>query len=507
MKTILLTLILFLLVAPTFAQQPHVDSIIRTYDVDSDGLLTQEEVAKSSRYSRQFRRWDTDKDGKVSKEDIVAFRAKFGIAADGSSLKDEPKHSEPSPSSTKEFSVPDIASLVRVNKQTKLSRNLAANSQYLLDVSSHQVSGKNYFILTDHRDDAYLEPLGRLAKHHDGNIIRVNDLAVLHKNSNEFNRIRTKLIRGRAKFVAVAPRMESFRENMLLGMWELLSTLDTDPQLDCFPGILLASYQNSFSQLIDQSISHVPISNLKLKPFLVSQVANSTETRSLQKSGILREHFRSADIDSPIAAIYGKTATAAPKLKGEHVWNLTLESKRQFIKNPGSEVEAAFQNSNLIVMHGHGIPGMSCSLDVDALPIDLRGKILLSGSCFSASPKQSDLAAMREAPGGYKVEPRDAFVIRAIDNGTLVAFGHQRLSSGFPHLYPVLENWIEGQTVGQAYQQLINGLIDWGDFKSGEFIIPDSQTNQKRVKQNRLLYVVIGDPALQPFERFSELIE
>jgi hypothetical protein len=140
-------------------------------------------------------------------------------------------------------------------------------------------------------------------------------------------------------------------------------------------------------------------------------------------------------------------------------------------------------------------------LDVDGLPKDLTGKIILTGSCFSASPQKSDLAAMRQAPGGYEVESRDAFVLRSIDNGALVAFGHQRLSSGFPHLYPVLENLLEGQTVGQAYQQLINALIEYSDTKSGSFIIGDSQKASKRLPQNRFLYVIVGDPAIQPFER------
>ena len=131
----------------------------------------------------------------------------------------------------------------------------------------------------------------------------------------------------------------------------------------------------------------------------------------------------------------------------------------------------------------------------------MSGKILLSGSCFSASPVASDLPSMRQAPGGYEVQPRDAFILRAIDNGAVVAFGHQRLSSGFPHLYPVLESWVEGQTVGAGYQQLINALIEFGGFKSGEFLIQKDQKNNKRLPQNRLLYVVIGDPALQPIQR------
>ena len=108
---------------------------------------------------------------------------------------------------------------------------------------------------------------------------------------------------------------------------------------------------------------------------------------------------------------------------------------------------------------------------------------------------------MTQAPGGYSVEPRDAFILRAIDNGAIAAFGHQRLSSGFPHLYPVLEDWLAGQSIGQAYQQLINGLIAQQEMRSGDFILTKEQRAARRPAQQRFLYIVIGDPSLQPFER------
>lgn len=168
----------------------------------------------------------------------------------------------------------------------------------------------------------------------------------------------------------------------------------------------------------------------------------------------------------------------------------------EFIESFSKKLSDQFNESNLIIMHGHGVPGMSCSVDIQGIPKNLQGKVLMTGSCFSASPKKSDLPEMREAPGGYAVEKRDSFVLRAVDQGAVVAFGHQRLSSGFPHLYPVLESWLQGSTVGEGYQELLNGLINLKGVRSGDFVIRE-QT--KRPSQNVLLYVVVGDPALQPF--------
>jgi len=143
---------------------------------------------------------------------------------------------------------------------------------------------------------------------------------------------------------------------------------------------------------------------------------------------------------------------------------------------------------------------MSCGVDIGAIPDELSPMVVLCGSCFSAAPKKSDFPAMRQAPGGYDVEARDAFAVRAVDNGACVAFGHMRLSRGFPHLYPVLQSWMRGTTVGEAYQQLINGIIDIQGTKSGSFVLSEKAEIGQQPPQNILLYVVIGDPAIQPLE-------
>ncbi len=473
-------------------QQPPVTEIYKTYDGNNDGVLEAGEVV-GSRYARQFPRWDVDGDKKVSPQEVIAFRRRFGIAADGTMLRAPAQKT-----ATPEFVVPEIADLKRVGKGVRLTREDARNSAFVLGTEKHAVDGSQYVVLTDHVDNAFLEPLKDLAAHHQGQILSVPDLAFLHEQPKRFTDLKTQLQGIGPRYVAIAPRLESFRENMLMGMWELLSTLDNDPEIDVFPGILLASDASAFSKLIEQSLKHTPVANGKLRPIAVSQVLSDAETRSLQKAAVLRQHFRKSNLETPVIAIYGKKAKTAPRLKGEQVWNLETPGGGEFIKSFSPELSSKFDESNLIIMHGHGIPGMSCSVDLQGIPANLQGKVLMTGSCFSASPSKSDLPEMRDAPGGYTVQKRDAFVLRAVDQGAIVAFGHQRLSSGFPHLYPVLECWLEGKTVGEGYQRLMNGLINLKEVKSGDFVIREKT---KRPPQNSLLYVVIGDPALQPFEK------
>ena len=294
--------------------------------------------------------------------------------------------------------------------------------------------------------------------------------------------------------------MESFRENMLLGMWEMLSTLDDDPQLDAYPGVLLASTPERFASLIERSIRYAPQSRQDLRPFAISQVPSLQELRSLQKSGILRKLFAEQQRQLPTVGVYNSRSAAAPKLPGGQFWSYQSRGRADFLKTFPGESAKEFEQASLLIMHGHGIPGMSCGVDVDAIPDNLAAKIIVCGSCFSAAPVQSDFPAMRQAPGGYGVEKRDAFLLRAVDRGAVVAFGHMRLSQGFPHLYPVLESWLKGRSVGEGYQELINGIIELENRKSGEFVVTKDPPSGRQPPQNRLLYVVFGDPAIQPFE-------
>ena len=399
-----------------------------------------------------------------------------------------------------ELEIPDVGQLVRVDRNKRPSREAMRNSAFILKTRPHPVAGDRYVVLTDHRDPRFLSSLQRLAKARDGIIVRVDDLAVLGRDPEKLDSLRKKLQEARVRFLAVAPRKESFRENMVLGLWELTSTLDDDPQIDVLPGILLASTAKHFAALVDRSLRHRPLPASQLKPLAISQVPRAEELRSLQKAAVLRKWFARTGIATPIVAVYSRRAVEAAKLTGKNIWNLQATGQQPFLKSFPPAADKAFRSASLVVMHGHGVPGMSCGIDIDGLPADLSGKVILSGSCLAAAPVRSDFPALRQVPGGYDVKKRDAFALRAINNGATVFFGHMRLSMGFPHLFPVLEAWSKGKTVGESYQQLINGLIAVRGFRSGRFVVPPGRAAGRRVPQNLLLYVVFGDPAVQPLK-------
>ncbi len=79
-----------------------------------------------------------------------------------------------------------------------------------------------------------------------------------------------------------------------------------------------------------------------------------------------------------------------------------------------------------------------------------------------------------------------------------------RENGGFPRMVPVLEAWMNGLTVGEAYQRLVNAIIDVNGFAAGDFILPPADRDNPRAAMRRsaLLYAIVGDPASTPLTRF-----
>ena len=393
--------------------------------------------------------------------------------------------------------IPKPEELAEAGGQQPLPLEKRRNSEFVFSMPKHPTLGDRYVIVTDHTDSDVLEAIDRLSEYRDGLILKVPDLAELYRDFETSQRLRREISNASPKYVAIVPRAESYRENMLLHMWELLTELDDDPQLDVFPGLLAGPNSASVIGLIDRSIDFSPLDPSDLRPFLISHVPSTRELRSLQKAGILRIVFNRMGQTAPTLAIYNPMASTAPGLEGEQFWRETMIQRGQFLKEIPEAAQDAFGAANFLVMHGHGSPGNSCGVDNQAIPSPCRFRVLMTGSCFSASPILSDLPAMRQAPGGLTVEKKESLAMHAIENGTTVFFGHMRLSQGFPRLYPVLHGWMAQKTVGQTYQELLNSGISMQSPTLKSFVVDKTEAT-RRLPQNSLLYVIIGDPALQP---------
>ena len=489
---------------------PSVTDLIAELDKNEDGKISKEEADGSARGKRQFARWDKDQDGFATRNEIIAMRRKSGIDAEGNRIARRGGRDQ----SPAKLTIPAIADITRVGDGVRPTRQEMQWSLTIVKTEPHPVAKSGYLIVTDHRSEDYLTPLHLLAKHRKGTIVIVKDLATVHSRQEDWDKLSSHLQKVNPRFVAIAPRLESYREKMLIGMWKLLSTLDDDPELDVFPGLLVAPDAASFAKLITSSMDYKPRSSEDFQAFAQCHFTDNSAggIKSLQKVGILRKHFAKHGHGTSSLIVAAPKVREERPLKGDDI--VYAVPKRRLLQSFPAEARESLAKSALLVMFGHGSTGMSCGFSVDAFHgIDLSNKVVMAGSCWSGAPTKLDFPMPRRDAAGTELEDtRERFLMRAIENGALVSFGHMRLSQGFSTLYPVLESWTEGKTVGEAYQRLMNALfraekksrldeilaLDPSDLKQ-----PGENRRSPAIPGNRLLYVIIGDPALQPFERLT----
>ncbi|MEM1293804.1 MAG: hypothetical protein AAGH89_00470, partial [Verrucomicrobiota bacterium] len=384
------------------------------------------------------------------------------------------------------------------------SKGAFGPSTALTETTAHPPLGDAYLVLTDHTDALALSALERLASHRNGRVIHVENLGILHELPNQFDELRETLIRANPRYVAISPRPENYRENLHLSMLKLLTSLDNDAELDAFPGYLFTETAEDLAALVDRTIDFEPLSKATLKPAMIGAIEddNSLRYRSYQKAKVLQKHLDSEGIkslsiiittrrshtrrsDFPISK-YGDQETIAMHPTSEQHTFDTLSPKAASVLN----------RNNLLYMFGHGTVGRIVGTRTKAFDeIDFTNEIVFCGSCMSATPIHSD----RLSNSARKPEtPRFAQV--ALRNGAVVVLGHLGLCGGFPKVYPMSELVLEGKTAGEAYQQLMNGIIGQRSLPSYFANPTTSGRGNLQGGANNYLYILFGDPALAPIQ-------
>ena len=408
------------------------------------------------------------------------------------------------PHSRAELAVPDVADLTRIDQFTRPEPQDAVTATYILRTWPHATLGEAYVIVTDHNEPAYLGALDKLAAFHRGSVLQVADLGALRGSSAERAGLAAELLRRRPRFVALAPKAGSFTENMLLGFWSVLGTLGSDQQLPVFPGILAAPDAEAFQALVRRSIAYHPQARGDIRPFAMAQVLGPRPygMRSLQKVRILGQVF--GRWGRPVNSLVVLEASAV-RLGVEVSLELgqwkTAATTDGPVSSIPSEARPALDAATLLVLFGHGSPGTECSLRVSAFrDVPMAGKIVMSGDCYSAAPLLQARGSPGNAPDSALAIDPESFAMLAARNGAVVVYAHMHENQGFPFLYPVLENCLNGLTVGEAYQRLINAILALRHQVPRQLAAPDRSTPERPGDDaNDLLYIIIGDPALQPF--------
>jgi hypothetical protein len=166
--------------------------------------------------------------------------------------------------------------------------------------------------------------------------------------------------------------------------------------------------------------------------------------------------------------------------------------RRESFQNLSEPALQALQERNVLFMFGHGLPDKLCGTNVSAFaPVDFTNDLVFCGSCMSASPVHADRVNLEEHTATKR------FGSLAVENGAVMVLGHMGLCGGFPELYPMAEHVLEGLSVGEAYQRVMNALIGNRPLP-GYYVQPGSRQTTSNDAANTLLLILWADPALVP---------
>ena len=141
-------------------------------------------------------------------------------------------------------------------------------------------------------------------------------------------------------------------------------------------------------------------------------------------------------------------------------------------------------------------------MKVDVLDnVDLSNQLILSGCCYSGVGLATDCAMTGPVAGSLDRKLK-RFSLAAVDRGAVSVFCHMRLNMGFPHIYPMLESYLEKRSLGESYQRLMNSFIEEQNRFTPEWFTKETPARSPQSRRmNQMLYVQIGDPALVPIPR------
>ena len=375
-------------------------------------------------------------------------------------------------------------------------------SCWVQDTKEHQPLGKTYVVLTDVQDQVGIKAVDKLLNHHEGKLLKLDNLKNLSKDTQARERLRLQLIKLKPRYVAVVPQLQSYRENTLLALWDVFTRLDEDPYLDVYPGLLVASDTKGLSNLIERSITYDAAKQSK-NFFGISQIFDPGY-KSFQKIEVLKGSLKQVGYTSANLTINSmpglENRVGFPAVSGNDHWVLQGSRRSPVAKLP-QEARKKLEKSSLTMFFGHGVPGRIVGMKVDALnPVNFSNQIILSGSCYSGVGTATDCAMAGPVAGS--LDPKlKRFSLTMVDRGAVSVFCHMRLNMGFPHVYPMLESYLANRSLGESYQRLINAFIEGQDGFTPQWYTKQTpaRSTQSR-KMNQFLYMQIGDPALVPIQ-------
>lgn len=390
----------------------------------------------------------------------------------------------------------------RVMSDSQVTPGKSAERSFTYQSTLNVPSGSSYVIVTDHDDPDCLKTLDKLAQFRSAQIIHLRNFRNLSALPAARHSLIERLRAANPQYVAIVPKIENFSENTLLAFWQVLLGLG-DGKATVYPGFLLGRNSQELDALVTRSIEKSKLTPENLNPVVIAQATDQKNggMRAIQKAEIIEDIFH--ELGGNCDGLVVRTPTAPPPLTFPQIGRLgTLNAPvGGLVHQLPSNVLKSIEDAHLLLLFGHGSPGMTCSIAVDGFNnVPMRNDVVLCGSCFSCTPIYSDVMS---ASNGKRP---DSLAYRALANGASVFYGHMHENSGFPQLFLAFESLMNGETVGQSYQRVLNCVFANAKVQRQQFVMTNDEiSNQTAINdRNDLLFVMIGDPAACPISRPKE---
>lgn len=350
----------------------------------------------------------------------------------------------------------------------------------------------NYAIITDakisNESDPYLQAVNALAT------LR-NTQNILSLKNHGLGQLRKHLRKTAPDYVAFVVRPERIEDNFVGKIFQIMTSLDDDPYIDCPYGYITGANALDALRLIANTAE-----------------AEKNPERIPKKFVAIAHTFAENDL-APFASqecerykAYGYVTAAINP----------VDNSREWLDKADSEIQK-LNGASLVFLAGHGMGDMSCAIEGHKFgQVKLSSAIIVNGTCHSAVTKlRNDSKDFRWTIKTSRIDPAESVPLNFIKAGAIGQFASTASSSWSNVVYTTERFFKQGKSLGQALQESLNDKIRSAQIEKVNIITfrngkksPQALGGDENPGgiQSISRVILIGDPAYRPFPKAASAV-
>jgi len=344
-----------------------------------------------------------------------------------------------------------------------------------------------YIIVTDANTDAaqadaFASAVNELAKHRNADDILDLEIGL--------EAVLKKLSESKPRFVAFVVKPERIEDNFVGAVFDGMSNLDDDPQLDTSWGFITGRSGEDAQQMVQNTI------------------AAERKPAEMKKRFVAVAHTFAENDLAPFAVEQGEAFAA----RGFETAGINpIDDSKEWQAKAANEIQK-LNGASLVFFAGHGMGDMSCIIPGDELgKVELNRAVVVNGTCHCAvTVIRHDIDVQTMGIKQVRIDPAKSVCLNLISAGAIAQIG-STAGSCWMNVAPAISGFLdEGAAMGDALRRRLDWAIEQSGvtqvhvlrFREGRpspiFLGPPENAGQL---QSYARVVLIGDPAYVPFPK------